>query len=684
MSFTAPATGKVQLTVELRGGESIVFDKLPIGSTYRITEAGNVYKASYAVVNAAEVGNVVSESGANTANMTDLATGLEIVDEDEEITVTFTNTGVTYSVRFAKQDETGEFLEGATLRITDTLGRTVYEWETDGDVAAYELPAGTFYLSETAAPAGYYRYEGEIEFTVSTNGTITSGGNTVYIISITDYETEVSIIKKEESGNALEGAQLLVIDKEEDVTVYSFTSGTRAETVKGKLEAGKTYILREITAPAGYKLAEDVEFTVANSGVTEVEMTDAQTVARITKVKEDGTPLAGAALRVLDPDGNPVCEFESGEEASIFTGVLSLGVTYTLHEVSAPDGYAIAPDQTFTLDENGEATVTMTDKKTEVSIIKTNTSGEPLEGATLQLLSGETVIEEWVSTTEPHVFTGITVGEYTLHEVEPPEGFILAADITFVLTPEGKITVNGEKVERIAMVDEKIAPPPPPPTEPEPEPVLYNLVVTEEIYGEAPRTDEFTFVLEFSHPDVELPESFEVEGSRFPNGGRIVFSEVTNETADIAGTGSGTPAMKAEFILGHLEEIKIKGLPDGTVIKIVQVGGDERYETKIDGTLDPTRTADRSVEHADVRVDYANGYYSAPEPEPEPEPEQPETTPEPTPEPVPEPDEEIEEPETPLDNIPDTGDSRTTALWFALSALSLFGIATILRKKKEN
>ncbi|MBQ7460431.1 MAG: hypothetical protein IJS72_03570, partial [Oscillospiraceae bacterium] len=622
----------------------------------------------------------VSESGANTANMTDLATELEIVEDGEEITVTFTNTGVTYSVRFAKLDESGEFLEGATLRITDTLGRTVHEWETDGDVAAYELPAGTFYLSEVAAPAGYYRYEGEIEFTVSTNGTITSGGNTVYIIAITDAETEVSIIKKDESGNALEGAQLLVIDKEEDVTIYSFTSGARAETIKGKLETGKTYILREITAPAGYKLAADVEFTVANSGTTEVTMEDAQTVARITKVKEDGTPLAGAALRVLDPDGNPVCEFESGEEASIFTGVLSLGVTYTLHEVSAPDGYAIAPDQTFTLDENGEATVTMTDKKTEVSIIKTNTSGEPLEGATLQLLSGETVIKEWVSTAEAHVISGLTPGEYILHEVEPPEGFVLAADISFVLTPEGKITVNGEEVERIAMVDQKIAPPPPPPVEPEP--VLYNLVVTEEIYGEAPRTDEFTFVLEFSHPDVELPESFEIEGSRFPNGGRIVFSAVTNESADTAGTGSGTPAMKAEFILGHLEEIKIKGLPDGTVIKIVQVGGDERYETKIDGTLDPTRTADRAVEHADVRVDYANGYYSAPEPEPEPEPEPvPEPDPEPTPEPKPDPEEEIDEPENPFDNKNDTGDNDQTGIWLSLTVFSLFGLAVIVRKK---
>ena len=187
--------------------------------------------------------------------------------------------------------------------------------------------------------------------------------------------------------------------------------------------------------------------------------------------------------------------------------------------------------------------------------------------------------------------------------------------------------------------------------------------------------------------------SYEVEGSRFPNGGRIEFTVVTNETDDSAGGGSGTPAIRAEFTLGHLEEITIKGLPDGTQIKTVQIGGDERYETKIDGILDPTRTAERAIEHADVRIDYANGYYSTPEPEPEPEPtpepepeQEPEPEPEPTPEPEPEPepDVEIDEPETPLDDIPDTGDSKTTALWFALSALSLFGIAMILRKKKEN
>ena len=314
--------------------------------------------------------------------------------------------------------------------------------------------------------------------------------------------------------------------------------------------------------------------------------------------------LAGAKLQVLDGT-EVVLEFTSTTEAKVVTGVLVTGKTYKLHEVSAPDGYALAEDVEFTLDENGEATVTMRDVKTEVRIIKTDADGNALEGAKLQVLDAEgNAAEEWVSGLEAHVLTGLKTGEYTLHETEAPAGYKLAADVSFILTPEGKITVNGVETEAVVMVDPKDNPTPPP----TPTPILYNLVVTEEIYGEAPRTDEFTFILEFSHPDVELPMSYEVEGSRFPNGGRIVFSEVTNETADSAGGGSGTPAIRAEFTLGHLEEITIKGLPDGTQIKTVQIGGDERYETKIDGILDPTRTAERAIEHADVRIDYANGY----------------------------------------------------------------------------
>ena len=45
--------------------------------------------------------------------------------------------------------------------------------------------------------------------------------------------------------------------------------------IEGKLVAGKIYTLREITAPDGYEVANDVQFTVNEDGsVTEVLMYD--------------------------------------------------------------------------------------------------------------------------------------------------------------------------------------------------------------------------------------------------------------------------------------------------------------------------------------------------------------------------------------------------------------------------
>ncbi len=60
----------------------------------------------------------------------------------------------------------------------------------------------------------------------------------------------------------------------------------------------------------------------------------------------------------------------------------------------------------------------MEDAQTVARITKVKEDGTPLAGATLQLLSGETVVDEWVSTAEAHVLTGLKAGEYTLHETE--------------------------------------------------------------------------------------------------------------------------------------------------------------------------------------------------------------------------------------------------------------------------
>lgn len=66
----------------------------------------------------------------------------------------------------------------------------------------------------------------------------------------------------------------------------------------------------------------------------------------ITKVDEEGNQLAGAVLQVRDSEGNVLDEWESDGSAH---EILLPDGTYTVHEVSAPDGYELAEDKEFTI-----------------------------------------------------------------------------------------------------------------------------------------------------------------------------------------------------------------------------------------------------------------------------------------------------------------------------------------------
>ena len=80
-----------------------------------------------------------------------------------------------------------------------------------------------------------------------------------------------------------------VIDETGKV-VEEWTSTNEQHFIEGKLTAGKTYTLREITAPDGYEIAEDVTFTVnADGSVTEVVMKDERTPETTTTVNKTVT-----------------------------------------------------------------------------------------------------------------------------------------------------------------------------------------------------------------------------------------------------------------------------------------------------------------------------------------------------------------------------------------------------------
>ena len=75
--------------------------------------------------------------------------------------------------------------------------------------------------------------------------------------------------------------------------------------------------------------------------------------------------LAGAALQIIDEDGNVVEEWVSTDEAHFIEGKLTAGREYTLRETIAPDGYEIASEIKFTVNEDGSVTeVVMYDELT--------------------------------------------------------------------------------------------------------------------------------------------------------------------------------------------------------------------------------------------------------------------------------------------------------------------------------
>jgi len=158
--------------------------------------------------------------------------------------------------------------------------------------------------------------------------------------------------------------------------------------------------------------------------------------------------LPGAKLTISDIEGNIVEEWISTEEPHMVN--LAVG-TYTLTEVAAPEGYARAESIVFEVTDTMEVqTVVMYDKLIEVSISKRDiTNDTELPGAKLTITDTEgTVVEEWISTEEPHL-VNLAAGTYTLTEVAAPERYAKAESIPFTVT-------DTMEVQTVVMYDKLI------------------------------------------------------------------------------------------------------------------------------------------------------------------------------------------------------------------------------------
>ena len=253
----------------------------------------------------------------------------------------------------------------------------------DGQTATIEdIPAGVTYSIKEKTSDRYVTLIND-KVTAETTGTVEKGKTTE--TQFVNQVIHLNVTKTNLTGQKEVAGATMTLYKAEDVNedgtvkdgakaLDSWISGEDSFYDFGPvIRAGESYVLIETAAPDGYAYAENITFTVNEDGTIKTDaekITDKETGDDIYLVKDDVTrvsvkkmditgqkEVAGARLLLKDKDGNVIESWMSTTEAHVFEQKLIAGETYTLTEVTAPSGYEVAADITFTVNKDGTVSV---------------------------------------------------------------------------------------------------------------------------------------------------------------------------------------------------------------------------------------------------------------------------------------------------------------------------------------
>ena len=358
-----------------------------------------------------------------------------------------TVTNEQYKLVIKKVDTTNptKGLAGARFHVESTNGSFVRDIVTgaDGTYTLSPLDAGTYAVTETAAPDGYEIDNAGPEYVVLPNN-----GSSTVTITFTDTPVvtasgKIRKVDADDPTRGLAGAVIKITGVDNNFTgTYTTGAGGALTDVPWDTMPIGSYIAEEVTPPNGYSLSKDagkVRQEFYWDGKTDVFLVfenDAKVKIQLIKLNDANSPLPGAVFHILR-DGQLI-----GTEVTDASGRITVpNVTegmYAFVEVSAPAPYAklTAPvcahvDQA-TVNGGGTVTVTAKDLKLpNLTIQKLDKqTKQPIPGTVFEIKGIHYGYHQDV-TTGPDgkaVLTAIPVDSYEVKETSVPDPYVVGGE----------------------------------------------------------------------------------------------------------------------------------------------------------------------------------------------------------------------------------------------------------------
>lgn len=367
------------------------------------------------------------------------------------------------SVTFRKYGEDNKPLDGGTFQLwkenadsTDTLIKTFST--VNGVWSKDNLPYGTYYVKEITAPAGYI-----LASTQPQSVTIkkTNAHATIEMTNEKYTSGAITIKKVDEKENPLAGAEFTLSGPKTDKKT---TDNNGVAEFTG-LEAGKYFII-EKTAPKGYggydgtvtveikadgtatvdDLPKGISFAGETVTLTWTNTRDKGSIS-ITKTGSANKPLQDAVFGLYKDAAaaeEPIDIQKTDKNGKALFADLEAG-PYYVKEIAAPNGYAL--DTTvrgFTIGGDNtwdvKTEIKNTLKEYSLTLVKKGDDGKLLQGVEFTL-SGNGIDPMTAESGKDGVvtFTGLAFGEYTITEVEAPQGYVKAKPINVTIDEKNTV-----------------------------------------------------------------------------------------------------------------------------------------------------------------------------------------------------------------------------------------------------